>query len=193
MAARGRDRHHDVSIRNPIRQCVANRRWLQYSDARVGGQLVDVYGCRPQRRRSLPRREFRGTRQLRGEQSERHVARQQSRAIIHWTNPADIIYGTQLTGTQLSATVSVVGPALAGGLIYTPVAGTVLGAEAVSANRRRQRHRQYNAATAVVHINVLYNFKGLSGRLRMRTSFPARNHRHQVSAEGCQRPFRHRP
>ncbi len=40
---------------------------------------------------------------------------------ITWPNPADIAYGTALTGTQLDASASVMGT-----FIYTPPAGTVL-------------------------------------------------------------------
>ena len=53
-----------------------------------------------------------------------------NRAIptINWTAPAAITYGTALTATQLNATAT--GPlgAVAGTFVYTPVAGTVLGA-----------------------------------------------------------------
>src|SRR5206468_3568263 len=42
---------------------------------------------------------------------------------ITWNNPADIIYGTALDGTQLNATASV-----AGTFVFTPAAGTVLNA-----------------------------------------------------------------
>src|SRR5439155_814360 len=40
---------------------------------------------------------------------------------ITWSNPADITYGTVLSGTQLNATASV-----AGTFVYTPPAGTML-------------------------------------------------------------------
>src|SRR5439155_9874070 len=40
---------------------------------------------------------------------------------ITWVNPVDITYGTALSGTQLNATASV-----AGSLVYTPAAGTLL-------------------------------------------------------------------
>src|SRR5207248_1743540 len=43
---------------------------------------------------------------------------------IDWSNPADITYGTALSGTQLNATAASVG----GGLVYSPAAGTVLNA-----------------------------------------------------------------
>jgi len=42
---------------------------------------------------------------------------------ITWNNPADIVYGTALSGTQLNATASV-----AGTFTYTPAAGAVLNA-----------------------------------------------------------------
>lgn len=45
--------------------------------------------------------------------------------VITWANPADIVYGAALSGTQLNATADV-----AGVFIYTPVSGTVLNAGA---------------------------------------------------------------
>ena len=44
-----------------------------------------------------------------------------STPTITWANPADIIYGTALSGTQLNATASV-----PGAFVYTPPSGTVL-------------------------------------------------------------------
>jgi len=41
--------------------------------------------------------------------------------VITWENPADITYGTALSGTQLNATADV-----AGEFVYTPASGTVL-------------------------------------------------------------------
>ena len=43
--------------------------------------------------------------------------------VITWANPADIIYGTALSATQLNATANVPGT-----FTYTPAAGTVLNA-----------------------------------------------------------------
>ena len=43
--------------------------------------------------------------------------------VITWNNPADIVYGTALSGTQLNATASVPGT-----FTYDPLAGTVLNA-----------------------------------------------------------------
>src|SRR5262249_24766449 len=86
-----------------------------------------------------------------------------SQTII-WSNPAAIIAGTALSSTQLNATVSVVGPAPAGALTYTPPARTVLGAgsgQVLSVTAAATQ--DYNTATASVTINVL--FYGLSGCL----------------------------
>jgi hypothetical protein len=44
---------------------------------------------------------------------------------VTWSNPADITYGTALSGTQLNATASVPGT-----FVYTPPAGTILNAGA---------------------------------------------------------------
>jgi hypothetical protein len=44
---------------------------------------------------------------------------------ITWATPADLVYGTALSGTQLNATASV-----AGTFVYSPAAGTVLNAGA---------------------------------------------------------------
>src|SRR5437899_10611300 len=43
--------------------------------------------------------------------------------VITWANPADIIYPTLLSGTQLNATADV-----AGAFVYTPATGTKLNA-----------------------------------------------------------------
>ncbi len=47
----------------------------------------------------------------------------QATPVITWATPAPIIYGTALSGTQLNATANV-----AGSFVYSPAAGTVLGA-----------------------------------------------------------------
>ena len=41
--------------------------------------------------------------------------------VITWPTPADIVYGTALSATQLNATTAVPGT-----FVYTPAAGTVL-------------------------------------------------------------------
>jgi hypothetical protein len=93
---------------------------------------------------------------------------------ITWSNPADIIYGTALSSTQLNATVSVPGPAPAGALTYAPPTGTVLGpgsGQALSVTAAATN--DYNAATATVIINVLYNFSGFLPPLGNGLSFAA--------------------
>jgi hypothetical protein len=68
---------------------------------------------------------------------------------ITWATPADLVYGTALSGTQLNATASV-----AGTFVYSPAAGTVLNAgagqtlsvtftpdDASTTRRRRRRSR----------------------------------------------------
>ena len=71
---------------------------------------------------------------------------------ITWNNPADIVYGTTLGGTQLNATASV-----AGNRVYTPLAGTVLH---VGANQTLHVDftptdtANYNTASKNVSINV---------------------------------------
>jgi uncharacterized repeat protein (TIGR01451 family) len=72
---------------------------------------------------------------------------------ITWGNPADIVYGTALSGTQLNATASV-----PGSFVYTPAAGTVL-----SSGNNQTLHvaftptdtADYNNASKDVSINVL--------------------------------------
>ncbi len=47
---------------------------------------------------------------------------------INWSDPASIIYGTPLSGTQLNATASFNGNSVPGSFVYLPAAGTVLNA-----------------------------------------------------------------
>jgi subtilase family serine protease len=71
---------------------------------------------------------------------------------ITWANPADIVSGTALSGTQLNATASV-----AGTFVYTPPAGTVLGAGAgqtLHAAFTPTDTANYNGASKDVTINV---------------------------------------
>jgi hypothetical protein len=49
-------------------------------------------------------------------------------SVLTWNTPAPITYGTPLSGLQLDATDTVNGQPLAGTYVYTPPAGTVLGA-----------------------------------------------------------------
>jgi hypothetical protein len=91
---------------------------------------------------------------------------------IVWSNPTAIIVGTPLSNTQLNATVSVIGPAPAGALTYTPPAGTVLGVgsgQVLSVTAAATT--DYNQATAKVTVNVLYNFSGFLPPLDKKLSF----------------------
>ncbi len=73
--------------------------------------------------------------------------------VITWSNPADITYGTALSGTQLNATSSVPGT-----FVYTPNAGTILPAGAgqtLSTSFTPTDATNYNSVpTTTVTINV---------------------------------------
>src|SRR5258705_262547 len=74
--------------------------------------------------------------------------------VITWANPADLTYGTALSGTQLNATVA---GSVAGTLAYTPPAGTVLGAGAaqtLSVKFTPTDPAAYATVTKTVQINV---------------------------------------
>ncbi len=71
---------------------------------------------------------------------------------ISWTDPADIVYGTALSGTQLDATANV-----QGNLTYTPASGTVLGAgidQTLSVSFAPTDSTDYTTASDTVMINV---------------------------------------
>jgi hypothetical protein len=73
--------------------------------------------------------------------------------VITWANPADIVYGTALSATQLNATANV-----AGTFVYDPPAGTLLHAgpaQTLSVRFTPTDTANYTAATATVRINVL--------------------------------------
>ncbi len=73
--------------------------------------------------------------------------------VITWNNPADIIYGTALSGTQLNATANV-----PGSFVYTPAAGTVLGygsAQNLHVDFTPTDTTNYSNAQKDVSINVL--------------------------------------
>ncbi len=72
--------------------------------------------------------------------------------VITWANPADIVFGTPLSSTQLDATASVPGT-----FSYTPAAGTVLPAgngEILSVTFTPTDTVDYNSATATAAFNV---------------------------------------
>src|SRR6185295_5811081 len=73
--------------------------------------------------------------------------------VLTWSTPADIIYGTALSATQLNATASVPGT-----FVYNPIAGTVLSAGAaqtLSVSFTPTDAANYTSATKTVEINVL--------------------------------------
>ena len=72
--------------------------------------------------------------------------------VITWPTPADIVYGTALSATQLNATATV-----AGTFVYTPAAGTVLNAGAaqtLSVTFTPTDAANYTTATTTVTITV---------------------------------------
>jgi hypothetical protein len=77
---------------------------------------------------------------------------------IVWANPADIAYGTALGATQLNAAAKGIGGAsVAGTFVYTPAAGTVLGAGAgqtLSASFTASDPNYTDVATTTVTIDV---------------------------------------
>ena len=72
--------------------------------------------------------------------------------VVTWADPADITYGTALSGTQLDATASVPGV-----FTYTPAAGVVLGAgagQSLAVNFAPADSANYTTATGSALINV---------------------------------------
>src|SRR6185503_14224624 len=73
--------------------------------------------------------------------------------VLTWSTPADIVYGTALSATQLNATSSVPGT-----FVYNPAAGAVLSAGAaqtLSVSFTPADAANYTSATKTVAINVL--------------------------------------
>jgi hypothetical protein len=81
-----------------------------------------------------------------------------ARPLINWAQPADITYGTALSSTELDATA--VDPTLAplgGSFVYTPAAGTVLGAgsgQTLQVTFTPTDNVDYSAVTGSTTINV---------------------------------------
>ncbi|MEK6336843.1 MAG: DUF2341 domain-containing protein [Acidobacteriota bacterium] len=76
---------------------------------------------------------------------------------VTWNNPADIVYGTALSSTQLNATASFGGSGLAGTFAYTPGPGTVLNAgsnQTLSTTFTPTDIINFNNAPGSAHINV---------------------------------------
>jgi hypothetical protein len=76
----------------------------------------------------------------------------QATPTVTWSNPADIVYGTPLSGTQLDATADVPGT-----FTYTPAAGTVLGvgSHTLSVLFIPTDLAHYSSVTQTATINVL--------------------------------------
>jgi hypothetical protein len=77
---------------------------------------------------------------------------------LTWTNPANIVYGTALTASQLDATAKWNGSALSGIFNYTPPLGTILQSgsnQTLSVSFAPADTTDYTNATAAVTINVL--------------------------------------
>ncbi len=99
------------------------------------------------------------------------VAIAKAKQTITWAVPAPILYGAALSGSQLDATVSVVGPAPAGGLTYSPVAGTILAPGFQTLTVTASATNDYNAATASVALQVEYQFSGFLAPLNADLAF----------------------
>ncbi len=87
----------------------------------------------------------------------------QATPAIQWAPPAPITAGTALSATQLNATATGVGGAgLAGSFVYTPAAGTVLGAAPAHqlSVAFTSSDPNYTGAGTSVSIAVLYQFSG---------------------------------
>src|SRR5437870_1239499 len=93
-----------------------------------------------------------------------HINVQKATPIVTWSNPADIAYGTPLSGTQLNATFSWVVNAtpvtVPGTPTYTPAAGTLLNPgtnQVLTVNFSPADTANYNnAGPKTVAINVGY-------------------------------------
>jgi MBG domain (YGX type)/SdrD B-like domain/Putative Ig domain len=74
---------------------------------------------------------------------------------ITWSDPVSVLDGTPLSGAQLNATVTVVGPAAAGALTYTPGFGAVLDVGLHTLTVTAAATEDYEAAVATVTLEVL--------------------------------------
>jgi hypothetical protein len=74
--------------------------------------------------------------------------------VITWANPANIVYGTLLSATQLNAAVAVPGSEAHGALTYSPAADAELAAGTHTLTANVAGSDNYNAASATVEITV---------------------------------------
>jgi hypothetical protein len=70
--------------------------------------------------------EFQGTDTYASSSVTIPVTVNQAAPVVTWSAPAGVVYGTPLSATQLNATASYNGTAVAGTFIYNPAAGAVL-------------------------------------------------------------------
>jgi hypothetical protein len=77
-------------------------------------------------------------------------------AVVSWSTPAPITYGTALGSAQLNATATLNGTALPGTFSYTPAAGTVLkaGAQTLSVTFTPTNSADYAPITQTVTLTV---------------------------------------
>jgi len=72
--------------------------------------------------------------------------------VITWADPVDIVYGTELSGTQLNATADVLGT-----FVYDPIAGTILDAgddQTLGVTFTPEDTGNYNNASGTATLNV---------------------------------------
>jgi hypothetical protein len=87
-----------------------------------------------------------------GNQTQVNLVVKKATPVITWANPADILYGSALGGTQLDADTTI-----AGTFTYTPPLGTVLpigSAQTLSVLFTPTNTTDYTTATATASINV---------------------------------------
>jgi hypothetical protein len=85
--------------------------------------------------------------------------------ILTWSNPANIVYGTPLSSTQLDATATdtTTGNPVDGTFVYNPAAGTILGAgqqQTLSTAFTPNDFANYTTASGSASINVIPTAQG---------------------------------
>src|SRR5207244_3563103 len=87
-----------------------------------------------------------------------HINVLKATPAINWSNPADIIYGTPLSNSQLNATAVFGGNTVPGSFVYLPAAGTILNAgngQTLAVSFTPTDTANFNSANAATQINVL--------------------------------------
>ncbi len=98
--------------------------------------------------------------------------------VITWSNPADLIYGTALSGTQLNATAGV-----PGSFGYTPASGTVLsyGSHNLHVDFTPTDTTNYNNAQKDVSINILSAILSTTMTVDRNPALVGYNHNYLIS------------